>query len=662
MRHFVIGIILGSFVLVASAATIRDGESASHGDEAATYRIVDTYRFDGFELVQFNLAVLSHYSYILISAKEALIVDPGRDVDVYLTYCEKRGLKIKGVFLTHSHADFVAGHSELAQVPGVAVYSGIHSGAKFPHKSVKQGSRINIGTAVVTVWETPGHTPDGLCGIVGAGDGPPQLALTGDTLFIGSVGRPDLMGGKMSAASLAAMGFDTWMTKLSTLPDSVAIFPAHGAGSLCGAHLSDAPTSTIGEQRKTNPYLQYTSRNDFITAVLDGLPEAPAYFKHNAAMNQNGPPLVDWTAPPAQTAATDTLTDPSKYYVVDVRDAASYAEKHIPNSVNIGLRGRIETWVGIMVPWDAELVLTGSETELDEAVQRLHRVGYEGKVLAFKNWEKSGLKTRRNDLMTAEELRRQMIDGKNPIIVDVRLPTEWMGLRIGQVINIPLNKLAEQSTKLNAEEPVVAVCNSAFRSSMAVGILERNGFSKAVSLKGGSQAWIEAGYPTYSTQMTQSLASTKVENREIEAPERISTDSLGRMMVDMPGSFEIVDIRPPQAFAEYNLPLSANIHYADLITDSHFVESRKPLVIVDRDGSLAMAAGGILSQKTNRRIMVLHGGLTDYWKKSMYGIGQSGTQSEIPVLDVKPASAPVQLPSEAPLARPKTKKKVSAGC
>lgn len=662
MRYFVIGIILGSFVLVASAATIKDGESASHGDDAATYQIVDTYQFNGFELVQFNLAVLSHYSYILTSAKEALIVDPGRDVEVYLSYCRDRGLKIKGVFLTHSHADFVAGHMELARQPGVTVYSGIHSGAKFPHKSVKQGTEIKIGTAVLTVWETPGHTPDGLCGIVGTGTGSPVLALTGDTLFIGSVGRPDLMGGKISAASLASMGFDTWTNKLSTLPDSVAIFPAHGAGSLCGAHLSDAPTSTIGEQRKSNPYLQYSSRNDFITAVLDGLPEAPAYFKHNAALNQNGPPLVDWAASPAEATASDTLTDPARYYVVDVRDAASYAEKHIPNSVNIGLRGRIETWVGIMVPWDADLVLTGSEEELTETVKRLHRVGYEGQVIPFKNWEKSGLKSRSNDLITAEELHRQMIEGQNPIIVDVRLPTEWMGLRIGQVINMPLNKLAEQSTKLNPEEPVVAVCNSAFRSSMAVGILERNGFSKAVSLKGGSQAWIEAGYPTYSTQMTQSLASTRVENRDIQAPERISTDVLGRMMVDMPGSFEMVDIRPAQAFAEYSLPQSANIHYADLIVDSHFLESKKPLVIVDRDGSLAMAAGGILSQKTDRRIMVLYGGLTEYWKRSMYGIGQTGTQSEIPVLDVKPASAPIQLPAEVPQAAPKAKKKVSAGC
>jgi hydroxyacylglutathione hydrolase len=662
MRYFVVGIILGSFVLVASAATIKDGESASHGDDAATYQIVDTYQFNGFELVQFNLAVLSHYSYILTSAKEALIVDPGRDVEVYLSYCRDRGLQIKGVFLTHSHADFVAGHMELARQPGVTVYSGIHSGAKFPHKSVKQGTEIKIGTAVLTVWETPGHTPDGLCGIVGTGTGSPVLALTGDTLFIGSVGRPDLMGGKISAASLASMGFDTWTNKLSTLPDSVAIFPAHGAGSLCGAHLSDAPTSTIGEQRKSNPYLQYASRNDFITAVLDGLPEAPAYFKHNAALNQNGPPLVDWAASPAEAAASDTLTDSARYYVVDVRDAASYAEKHIPNSVNIGLRGRIETWVGIMVPWDADLVLTGSEEELTETVKRLHRVGYEGQVIPFKNWEKSGLKSRSNDLITAEELHRQMIEGQNPIIVDVRLPTEWMGLRIGQVINMPLNKLAEQSTKLNPEEPVVAVCNSAFRSSMAVGILERNGFSRAVSLKGGSQAWIEAGYPTYSTQMTQSLASTRVENRDIQAPERISTDVLGRMMVDMPGSFEMVDIRPARAFAEYSLPQSANIHYADLIADSHFLESKKPLVIVDRDGSLAMAAGGILSQKTDRRIMVLYGGLTEYWKKSMYGIGQTGTRSEIPVLDVKPASAPIQLPAEVPQATPKAKKKVSAGC
>lgn len=662
MKYIITGVILISFVLVATAGEIKDSESASHDDSAAKYQIVDTYKYPGFELVQFNLAVLSHYSYILVSQKEALIVDPGRDVAAYLAYCQKKGLKIKGVFLSHSHADFVAGHSEMAKQAGVPIYAGIKSGAKFPHKPVKEGTVIKVGTASLSVLETPGHTPDGLCGIVSSKSGEPFVALTGDTLFIGSVGRPDLMGGQMSAANLASMAFDTWKNKLSKLPDSVSIFPAHGAGSLCGAHLSDAPTSTIGEQRKVNPYLQYKHRNEFITAVLDGLPEAPAYFKYNAAMNQNGPPLIDWTSAPPKIAPDPTLSDPQKYYVVDVRDALAYSARHLPNSVNIALRGRLETWVGIMIPWDSNLVLVGNNKELAEATKRLHRVGYKSRVLPWKDLKKSGLKTASNELMSPKDLYTKMQKGDSPIIVDVRLPTEWMGLRIGQVINMPLNQLAQQSTKLNPNDPVVAVCNSAFRSSMAVGILERQGFTNAVSLKGGSQAWIEAGYPTYSTQMTKTITSAAMEKREMAFPERISVDSLSRMMVDIPGSFEMVDIRPAAAFAEYNLPESINIHFADLVSNTSFLEGRMPLVIVDRDGSLAMAAGGILSQKTERKIMVLYGGLTEYWRASAFGHGLNVNHSKIPALEITPASHPIQMPAQTPRPQPTAKKKVSAGC
>ena len=190
--------------------------------------------------------------------------------------------------------------------------------------------------------------------------------LTGDTLFIGGVGRPDLLGKNMSASTLAAMMFNTWTNKLSKLPDDVEILPAHGAGSLCGAHLSDEPVSTIGQERVSNSILQHKSRGEFIAAILEGLPEAPQYFAHNAAMNRQGPEPIDWN--PEALAPSAELTDPAKYFVVDLRDARQHAEGHIPNSVNIALRGRFETWTGIMVPWDAKPVLTGSVEEIKEAV------------------------------------------------------------------------------------------------------------------------------------------------------------------------------------------------------------------------------------------------------------------------------------------------------
>jgi hydroxyacylglutathione hydrolase len=316
-------------------ASIKDTESASHGDEAASYQIVNTYQYPGCRLVQFNLRVLSHYSYMLISGRNALVVDPGRDVFAYLDLAKKEKLKIMGVFLTHNHADFVAGHLELAKAADCHIYASAKSGDQFPHQALKEGSKIAVGEAVVKILETPGHTPDGLCGLVSPKKQPdkPNLILTGDALFIGSVGRPDLMGGTASAASLASQSYDTWTQKLSKLPDNLNIFPAHGAGSLCGAHLSDEPTSTLGAQKLANPYVKHKSRGAYIAAVLEGLPEAPHYFKHNAALNKKGPKLVNWQQTPVEKKPAKDVTDPDRFYMVDVRNAKEYAAGHIPNSV-----------------------------------------------------------------------------------------------------------------------------------------------------------------------------------------------------------------------------------------------------------------------------------------------------------------------------------------
>ena len=376
-------------VLTVLFAQIKDTESATHGDTAASYQVVDTYPFLNGKVIQLNLAVLSHYSYLLISEQEAVVIDPGRDVFTYLDIAKKENVQIKAILLTHSHADFVAGHLELAGRIPALVYVHSLSNVEYQHQPWKEGDTLNVGKMVLKLIATPGHTPDSAC-IYAYADAKaemPDFVFTGDTLFVGSVGRPDLLEGQMSAANLASMMFDTWHGKLSKLNDSVKIFPAHGAGSLCGAHLSDQPYSTIGEQRKTNSYLQYTARNEFIAAILDGLPEAPQYFKHNAALNRKGPELIEWQAPLPQPLPTSmALADIAQYYVVDLRSATEYAAGHIPNSVNIGLRGRLETWVGIMVPWNANLVLTGAESELIEAIYRLHRVGYKAQIMPMNLW------------------------------------------------------------------------------------------------------------------------------------------------------------------------------------------------------------------------------------------------------------------------------------
>ncbi|ROQ92192.1 MBL fold metallo-hydrolase [Desulfosoma caldarium] len=650
----------------AAEGGIKDAESASHGFEASEYQVVDAYKFPGLEVVQFHLAVLSHYSYMVVSDGQALLVDPVRDVFAYLDYAQKNNLKIMGVFLTHNNADFVAGHIEVAKMIGCPIYIGSHSGASFPHEPLREGSVITVGDAEIHILETPGHTPESTSGVIYSKQNPntPLAILTGDALFVGSVGRPDLMGGQMAAATLASMMFDTWTQKLSKLPDEVVVFPAHGAGSLCGAHLSDEPTSTIGAERRSNVYLQHKSRGEFIAAILEGLPEAPQYFKHNAAMNKKGPDPVAWDAPlPALDSVSMALTQPDTYYVVDVRDAKDYAAAHVPNSVNIGLRGRFETWVGIMVPWDANLVLVGSEQELKEAVKRLTRVGYSPKTLEWNVWKTAGLKTNVNALIKPRDLYARMQSGSAPMVVDVRLPSEWMGLRIGTVLNLPLNNLAQESSKLAKDQEVVVVCNSAYRSSMAVGVLERQGFTKVASLDGGSQAWIDAGLPTYGSA-AKAASTSAVPKRHVPLPERMSPEALQRLMVDLPGTFDLVDIRPASAFADYSLPGSVNADIADVMFNPAYLVGSGPLILVDRDGSLAMAVGGVLAQKTKRPIKVLYGGLEAYWRDMELRPAVTMRMSPGGSMSVpapKAAPAPEPAPS-APAPAPQKPKKKPAGC
>ena len=653
--------------LPCSAATITDSESASHADSAANYEVVNTYSYPGFKVLQFNLAVLSHYSYMLVSNGEALVVDPGRDVFAYVDIAKKENAVIKGVLLTHSHADFVAGHIELAKVANCPIYISVQAHAVYPHEPLKEGSLIKIGQATIKVLETPGHTLDCTTSLVYGADNleTPHTMFTGDTLFVGSIGRPDLMGGQMSAAALASHAFDSWTNKLSKLPDSVVILPAHGAGSLCGAHLSDEPSSTIGQERKTNSYLQLKSRSAFIAAILDGLPEAPQYFKHNAAMNREGPPLVDWEAFPSELKSDMLLTDSKFYYVVDLRDAKEYAAGHIPNSVNIGLRGRLETWVGIMVPWDAKLVLVGNSDELKEAVRRLHRVGYKGDVISFAVWKNAGLALNKNELVDPKFLYQKMQSGDAPVIVDVRLPNEWMALRIGDVVNLPINHLAELSSKLDPEQPVVAVCNSAYRSSMAMGILERQGFKKATSLNGGSEAWIQAGLPVYEAQKmgTSSSASSTAVKREIKLPEKISAETLKSLLMDLPGTFDLVDIRPANQFSDYNLPGSRNVDIAELVNNPAFLVGNSPLIVVDRDGSLAAVCAGMLFTKTQRPIKFLQGGLQTYWGAIDSPLKSSAPFNLSPQNMNPPSTVAPVIPTGTPTDnKPQPPKKKSAGC
>jgi rhodanese-related sulfurtransferase/glyoxylase-like metal-dependent hydrolase (beta-lactamase superfamily II) len=657
----------------AGAALQGDAEAMAHGDEAASLQPVEEteFRDKDFFFRQYNLGVLSHYSYLLASGGEAMVVDPARDTARYVKEAETLGVKITRIFLTHSHADFVAGHLELAKATGARVLISKAAGAGYPHDPLEDGAVIQFGSMRAQVLTTPGHTPDGTCLLVfsPADSGKPRLLLTGDTLFIGSVGRPDLMGGAVSAAALASMAWDSWTTKLAVLPDETLIFPAHGAGSLCGAHLSDSPVSTLGEQKKVNAYLQYKDRSSFIMAMISGLPEAPQYFGHNARMNHDGPPLADWerALPSPLEPAEVRRQEQAGAWVVDLRDGKDFALGHAARSINIGLRGRFETWVGIMIPWGAPLILAGSENEVREAAFRLHRIGYDspaGYLLGgVEAWAKAGLPVNRITLMEPADLQGKMRAGSAPLLVDVRLPGEWMGLRIADnLLNYPLNTLAQDSRRLDKGMAVMTICNSAYRSSMGAAVLLREGFSTVLNLNGGSEAWIAAGLPAIGA--TSQSGGPKAPGVFVNLPEPVRPADLAARLMDLPGSMEVVDVRPAWQFEEFHLAGAANVPPDQLMNNPAFLSDKRPLVVVCRDGSVSAPAAGALAQKGPRPIRFLAGGMARYQDEVMRPAGLRSESVPLPRPPTPALGSPAPAPAapSAPAAPPAPAKKKSAGC
>jgi rhodanese-related sulfurtransferase/glyoxylase-like metal-dependent hydrolase (beta-lactamase superfamily II) len=652
-----------------------DAEAAKHGDEAAYHQVIEEETSPDFVFRQYDLAVLSHYSYMVASGGEAMIIDPSRDVDRYIQDANKLGFEITRVYLTHSHADFVAGHIELAQKTGAKIFINRGSGAGYPHTPVTDNDEIRFGKVRTVVRLTPGHTPDGTCLFLHYPDTAkdPKLVFTGDTLFIGGVGRPDLMGGTISAAELATMGYNTWKNVLSKVPHETKIYPAHGAGSLCGANLSDKPVSTFGEQWKENPYFQYKDLATYVMSILDGLPEAPQYFGHNAKMNKLGPALVEASEkmPRALTSQEVEKMAHGGAWLLDVREASLFSAGHVPGSINIPIRGRFETWVGTMIPWGAPFVIVGSEEETLEAKFRLTRIGYDQPAGYLKGgvraWENDTRPVKTVMMVKARDLHMQIQQGSAPVLVDVRLPKEWMGLRIAdKMLNMPINALRLEATRLDPAMPVMTICNSAYRSSMGASVLLKAGFKDVRNLEGGSQAWIEAGLPTYS--------SVKAEGKEggvpstyVDLPERMSVQDLAQRLLDLPGSLEIVDIRPRWQFDEYHIPGSSLAAVSAVLHNPALLVGKSPLVIVCRDGSLSAAVAGAIFSKSERPIRYLVGGVSQYWDEMMpppgivneTGMG-TGPRS-LPDPPVKTSPPPLEKKSAPEPPKP-VKKRANAGC
>jgi hydroxyacylglutathione hydrolase len=446
---------------------------------------------------QFYLGCLAHASYMIGSDGEAAVVDPRRDVDSYIDEARENGLEIKHVLETHLHADFVSGHHELAKRTGAKIYFGAKAGAKFDHVPVREGDEIRMGDVVLRFLETPGHTPESVSILVIDREVSevPKAVLTGDTLFIGDVGRPDLLGAKMSAQELAGMLYDSLHDKLLALPDSVEVYPAHGAGSLCGRNISSETSSTIGQQRQFNYALRPMPKEEFVRMMTTDLPEAPAYFARDVAINRDGAAeLTDLPEPAALDPQSVEALRMKGATVLDTRPAAQYGTGHVPGSLNIGLSGQFASWAGALISPSTPIVLVSEEEEqVREARTRLARVGIEnvagylaGGIL---EWHRAGLPLATMEQVSVEELDARIREGRVGKVVDVRRPGEWQAGHIADAVHSPLASLAATAGALQKDQPVAVVCQSGYRSSIATSILEQQGFTRVTNVVGGMSAW-----------------------------------------------------------------------------------------------------------------------------------------------------------------------------
>ena len=453
----------------------------------------------------FYLGCLSHASYLLADGGEAAIIDPQRDVQLYLDAAKEAGVTIRWIVETHLHADFVSGHVELARKTGAKILIGHRAGAAFEHVAATHGMEIPIGTSRLRVLETPGHTPEGISLLQLDSSGTPERLFSGDTLFVGDVGRPDLAAGAgFDAPAMASMLYDSLRNVILPLPDAVEVWPAHGAGSSCGKNISNETHSTIGEQRRNNHALQPMSREEFVTSMTTGLAAAPRYFRKDALANRDGAADLDALAiPPAVSPDKVARALAEGVTLLDVRGPDAFAAGHVPGSMAIGLGGQFAPWAGSLVPLDKPVLLVADgDAHVAEARLRLARVGIEN-VIGFlergvDGWRSSGralASLPRVDPASLAGERKQ----RKPIVLDVRRPGEHETARIPGAVNVPLDRLEAAidggTLGIPRDADVVVACASGYRSSSACSLLERKGFGRLTDLTGGTNAWIAAGLP-----------------------------------------------------------------------------------------------------------------------------------------------------------------------
>ena len=450
---------------------------------------------------QFYLGCLAHASYMLASEGEAVVVDPQRDVEIYLKAAEANGVSIRHIFESHLHADFVSGHRELAARTGAKIYIGAQAEAAFPHVAVRDGFHLQVGRISITALETAGHTPESICLVITDQEksAEPWAVLTGDTLFLGDVGRPDLSR-RYSPVQLAGMLYDSLHNKILKLAENVLVYPAHGAGSLCGRNMRAERFSTIGTERLTNYALQIRSREEFVEQLTSNLPARPEYFLQDAEINRTGAAALSELPALSSIEPAELKTLLAEGGIaLDVRPGEQYAAGHVPGSINIALSGQFASWAGALLGLAARPVLIAeSQEEVSEARMRLARIGLEdargylrGGIAA---WIEAGLPLSTLPQISVEALREKL-GGGGLQVLDVRREPEWAAGHIEGAGWWPLDNFKVAPPEIDRDVPIAVHCKGGYRSMIACSLLERAGFRNVTNMVGGFDAWQQAGLP-----------------------------------------------------------------------------------------------------------------------------------------------------------------------
>ena len=447
---------------------------------------------------QLYTSCLSEAAYYIESDGVAAIVDPLRDIEGYVQLARERNAEIKYIFETHFHADFVSGHLDLQKATGAPIVYGPKTETSFPIHLAKDGERFTLGKATIEVLHTPGHTIESTCYLLRDEAGKPQALFTGDTLFVGEVGRPDLSSGDLAKEELASLLYESLNNKIATLPDDVVVYPAHGPGSNCGKNLGPGTSSTIGEEKANNYALQPQTKEEFVKAVTADLPAAPSYFPINARINKEGydslEKIMETALTPLSVAEFKKWMENEETIILDTRKAGDFTRQFVPGSISIGLEGRFAEWAGSLLPFDKPIILVTEEGQEKESVVRLARVGFSqihGYLTGgIEGWRQAGEEIDLIIDVETDELAMDLPYDDHLVAVDVRRETEFGDGHVRGAVNIPLNDLTDPGSMANIEEHqnLYVYCGSGYRSVIAASLMKRQGIHNLRNVLGGFNA------------------------------------------------------------------------------------------------------------------------------------------------------------------------------